>query len=76
VRELFEETGLEGEVTPVDEMAYPTFVLEVDDDTQIQLPEEHDGLEWLTAHELIELCQPTVVSEGIAAALKRLGHLD
>lgn len=76
VRELFEETGLVGVVTAVPNMSYPTFVVEVPLDAPVELSEEHDALEWVSAEELVRRCRPRVVSDGIATALEAIGHLE
>ena len=75
VRELFEETGLRGELRAVDDMQYPTFFLEVPANATVRLSHEHQEHQWVTAEELVPRCRPAEVSDGLAAALVALGHV-
>lgn len=68
-RELLEEIGLDVAIMRVGVVGYPTFVVEVPRDCSVEVSEEHDRSEWVSAEELIRRCRPQVVSEGIERAL-------
>jgi 8-oxo-dGTP pyrophosphatase MutT (NUDIX family) len=73
-RELCEETGLEGELTPIPfrDPRWAVYVQEVPPDAQIRLSEEHDRFLWLTAEEALALVSPEIIVEELRAVIEKV----
>lgn len=65
-RELFEETGIEGHLCPVDGVVgdWPCYVLEARPDVRPRLSPEHDRFRWLTYEEAMAHIEPQVVRDA------------
>ena|SRR5688572_1650857 len=59
-RELFEEAGLDLDVTRTEcgTAEWPVFVVEVPSDTTVTLDAEHDRFEWIPCLAAFERCRP------------------
>lgn len=73
-RELFEETGLEGEPVPVagPNPNWPAFAIQVEPKTALVLSDEHDRLAWLPAEEALARVSPDAVRDQLRAVIAAL----
>ena len=68
-RELREETGLELRLTLVRDEPWAVFVADAPADAVVVLDGEHTAYEWLSLDDACRRCTPSLVAEGIRAAV-------
>jgi 8-oxo-dGTP pyrophosphatase MutT (NUDIX family) len=73
VRELKEETGIDGRPVPVrvHNADWAIFLVQLDEEPAVTLDKEHDRFVWVSADEALSKCLPSVVAEGLQLALSQ-----
>lgn len=69
-RELWEETGLDLDLEPVQTSGlWPVFLAEAPHDAEVVLSHEHDHFRWLAADDAVALVKPDGVATDLRTAI-------